>query len=242
MGANDFYVGYYEDHYFSHHGILGQKWGIRRYQNPDGSLTTEGRTRYTKSEKMAEGIYKKYSILEPKITKDVQSAISSAGSKIYGLEHRKKTKESLSRKIVSDRKKKNITTDQSAKEINDALRYTSVSNDDDFVSNYNKVKKNLAKNGYKEIKCKNYFDLYRQGKAAHKQVTSVFSDKEGNVFEIQFQTPSSIKAKELKTPLYEEVRKDGVSEERKKQIVTKMDLLAKKVKDPKGVDRIKTYG
>lgn len=34
------------DTYLSHHGILGQKWGIRRYQNPDGSLTVEGRKRY----------------------------------------------------------------------------------------------------------------------------------------------------------------------------------------------------
>lgn len=29
-----------------HHGILGMKWGIRRYQNKDGSLTAEGRKRY----------------------------------------------------------------------------------------------------------------------------------------------------------------------------------------------------
>lgn len=29
-----------------HHGILGQKWGVRRYQNSDGSLTEEGRKRY----------------------------------------------------------------------------------------------------------------------------------------------------------------------------------------------------
>lgn len=28
-----------------HHGIKGQKWGIRRYQNPDGSLTSEGKAR-----------------------------------------------------------------------------------------------------------------------------------------------------------------------------------------------------
>ena len=29
-----------------HYGIQGQKWGVRRYQNPDGSLTPEGRERY----------------------------------------------------------------------------------------------------------------------------------------------------------------------------------------------------
>ena len=29
-----------------HHGIKGQRWGVRRYQNPDGTLTTAGRARY----------------------------------------------------------------------------------------------------------------------------------------------------------------------------------------------------
>lgn len=32
-----------------HHGIKGQKWGRRRYQNKDGSLTAEGRKRYADS-------------------------------------------------------------------------------------------------------------------------------------------------------------------------------------------------
>ena len=34
------------DNYLAHYGILGQKWGVRRYQNVDGSLTPEGRSHY----------------------------------------------------------------------------------------------------------------------------------------------------------------------------------------------------
>lgn len=32
--------------YLAHHGILGMKWGIRRYRNKDGSLTDAGKKRY----------------------------------------------------------------------------------------------------------------------------------------------------------------------------------------------------
>lgn len=32
--------------YLAHHGILGQKWGVRRYQNSDGSLTEAGKKKY----------------------------------------------------------------------------------------------------------------------------------------------------------------------------------------------------
>ena len=41
-----------EEEFLAHHGILGMKWGIRRYQNPDGSLTPAGRERYAKKAKI----------------------------------------------------------------------------------------------------------------------------------------------------------------------------------------------
>ena len=53
-----------------HHGIKGQKWGVRRYQNADGSLTAAGTKRYyknaiknasdTSSKKALKNEYKQY--------------------------------------------------------------------------------------------------------------------------------------------------------------------------------------
>ena len=34
--------------FLMHHGIKGQKWGERRFQNEDGTLTSEGKARYQK--------------------------------------------------------------------------------------------------------------------------------------------------------------------------------------------------
>lgn len=34
-----------------HYGIKGQKWGVRRFQNSDGSYTSEGKRRAQQQEK-----------------------------------------------------------------------------------------------------------------------------------------------------------------------------------------------
>ena len=37
----------YEEEYLAHHGTKGQRWGERRFQNYDGSLTAAGKLRYS---------------------------------------------------------------------------------------------------------------------------------------------------------------------------------------------------
>lgn len=37
-----------------HHGIKGQRWGVRRFQNEDGSLKPAGEKRYSRSDKIRE--------------------------------------------------------------------------------------------------------------------------------------------------------------------------------------------
>lgn len=48
----------YSDYYLAHHGVKGMKWGVRRYQNEDGSLTEAGKKRYADD---GQGGYRKIS-------------------------------------------------------------------------------------------------------------------------------------------------------------------------------------
>lgn len=43
------------DIYLAHHGILGQKWGVRRFQNKDGSYKSGSEGRYAKKVARAGG-------------------------------------------------------------------------------------------------------------------------------------------------------------------------------------------
>ena len=215
--------------FIAHHGIKGQKWGVRRYRVKGSSLT------------LANSIYSKASKKEPKITSDVSDALKGTSAKFYGLENRLKTKESIERKIRTDAKEKNISMTEASK-IKDAIRYTVVSKDNDYVKNYNSIKKSLENKGYTEIRCKNYFDLYNKGEVKHKSVQSVFQNKDGDIFELQFQTPASQNVKDKKTPLYEEARNPNTSSKRKKELERQMELLAEGISTPKDIDKIKSHG
>lgn len=58
-------------YYLAHHGVKGQKWGVRRYQNQDGSLTVNGKKHYTHDLKSANELssYMKNNIKYSEFTK-----------------------------------------------------------------------------------------------------------------------------------------------------------------------------
>lgn len=80
-----------------HHGIKGQKWGIRRYQNPDGSLTSEGKARYStgdlskiaykKSRDMISKANEKYSKEYERINNLYEKKINDDSQKAFKLDY-----------------------------------------------------------------------------------------------------------------------------------------------------------
>lgn len=83
-----------------HHGIKGQRWGVRRYQNPDGSLTPAGVRRYGTVENFNRSITKKGVI---QYTKDKRKM-----KKLRQIREQKKAWEAEKERIVNSGDKKAI--------------------------------------------------------------------------------------------------------------------------------------
>lgn len=198
-----------------HHGIKGQKWGVIRKKHKP---MTKAYKAYLEAKRR-----------EPRITTAVKSSVENNGAEMYGLENRLKTVRSIARK------------QDLGKEIQDAIRYTAILEDELFVDQYASIKNDMISKGYSEIRCKNYFKQYQEGKVNHKSVQCNYKTPDGYSFELQFQTKASQKVKDKKVPLYEEIRNPETTETRKKQIVKEMRQLAEEVPDPPGISAIEEH-
>lgn len=75
-----------------HHGILGQKWGVRRWQNADGSLTVAGRERYYGKAEKAVATIKSATLSVSKLVKlpqvkDAATQVKTQAQKFYKLQN-----------------------------------------------------------------------------------------------------------------------------------------------------------
>jgi len=101
--------------YLSHSGIKGQKWGIRRYQNEDGSLTAAGKARYGPGGTNPGELEKDYNTANLKGKKTVLEGTSKTindASKIVAEVGRNKSK------VINDKNYANMKDEELRSKIN----------------------------------------------------------------------------------------------------------------------------
>lgn len=101
LGHNAFVVRRDSSDELYHWGIKGQKWGIRRFENPDGTLTEEGKARYHSKDS------------QKKLAKDVKKAVDSSNP-LYN---------SHAKKVVNSPQVKDALA--KVKDLNDAVKKAS---------------------------------------------------------------------------------------------------------------------
>lgn len=187
----------------------------------------------SEAESLSKRILDKISRVEPKITKDMQRI--AGNNKLAGLEFRKKTVDSLTRKIITDSQTENISLAEAASKINDALRYTTILNVDTFAKDYLSMKQRLIKEGFEIVKVKNTWLT----DGPYKGVNTVIK-KYGISFEMQYHTQESFDLKNGPLhELYEKRRLPSTTKAEKYKLDNEMLELSKTLKVPKNIERVK---
>ena len=190
-------------------------------------------TRETKARFYSEQLLSKISKAEPKITSDMQRIAGE--NKLAGLEFRKKTAESLARKITTDSQAENISLLKATSKINDALRYTTIFDSDTFAKEYLKMKQELIAEGYKVVKVKNTWLI----DGPYKGVNTVV-EKDGINFEMQYHTQESFDLKNGPLhELYEKYRDTNISDRERMKLFKEMLNLSNELEIPKNIERVK---
>lgn len=155
-----------------HHGIMGQQWGIRRFQNKDGSLTDAGRKRYGSlkdnlskwkvrvNSKISEAKQsyeeaietKKKKLIERGSPKQIQKNIKLFNSEEMAIIERRfstelKVSEEIKRLTNSDIAKRPVESVSSSKQFTDATKFISdnTKNMEATVSNAIKAYNSVAR-------------------------------------------------------------------------------------------------
>lgn len=97
------YTNYSDYAYISHSGVKGMRWGVRKYQNRDGTLTEEGKRRYGSVENFEADVHRRENIKKAAVI----GAVAVAGIYLIARSHAGRDVMNKGGNAVSDALKSN---------------------------------------------------------------------------------------------------------------------------------------
>lgn len=188
--------------------------------------------------------YNKAVAHETTVTATMRTAVKAAGGELSGLEYKLKTPESFTQKINKEATEyRELHPGASYEEaysyatsrMYDTVRYTVLSDSDEFTKTYRQTVYNLERAGYNISRIKNSLP---DPQASYRGLNTVVTTPDGFNFELQFHTPESLEVKNKTHLLYEEDRRPTTSQERRKELRRQMKALTSGLKTPKDAETI----
>jgi hypothetical protein len=186
----------------------------------------------------ASEVYSMAALAEPEATSLLGGLVRDqidAGNdvRLVGLEHRLKTKESLARKL--EERAKDLGSMAEAKTtISDAVRYTMLVKPSKYSDTISDVVAKMEAKGF-QARGKNYW----LPDSPYKGVNVALTSPSGQVMELQFHTPQSLRVKDhANHVLYERARVISPKSKEWKDLQAQMRRNSAAIAHPKGIDRL----
>lgn len=162
-----------QTNWIAHHGIKGQKWGVRRYQNEDGSLTTNGKKRRLNLNKINKKIedFNKKRMHDFKMRTDPLYRRTHSRHPWYEKSTKKDPWDEKPSKTKSLEKSKSKSTKKKNKELKKAFAYEARSSNKTLLGNiydritgadkiYAQAKMKTASSAEKQKAIKEYYKTH----------------------------------------------------------------------------------
>lgn len=198
-----------------------------------GETTFPART----PEEAAENYHAIHAQLEPQVTNYLTQVSQRFGAEMVGMDNRLKKPSSLARKVKADAESMGIPPSEAVTMINDAIRYTMVTDADSLVDTVLAIQKDMAANGWVKYdeKWKNFF---HPGDAYDGYNTVFWNPETGIKFELQFHTQESINLKSEAHKMYEEYRNLPEDSPKRRELFEQMTAIWQNYNRPSGYERL----
>lgn len=186
-----------------HHGILGMKWGIRRYQNEDGSLTPEGRERYRLNSKQIDKI--QTIVSDARYNKDISD-------EVFNVANANKNKIIEARTVIKDGLKQQKEISDEVDDLYKGLRDPKVQTYYEAVSEIAESMDYYDRMNMEDLASSAWLGIFEDGQQGYIHAESLYAKDKGFADKIEQLSDKSIAIEENSKDAASAIINDALSE------------------------------